>query len=58
MHAAAGTPHLGLEEPRIRGLAMRLPRFVLGQPLPIIALPGLPPDVRGGLVPVADCHPY
>src|SRR5712691_1493340 len=39
MHAGVGIPHLGLEEPRIRGLAMRLPRFVLGQPLPIIALP-------------------
>src|SRR5207237_105870 len=38
MHAGAGIPHLGLEEPRIRGLAMRLPRFVQGQPLPILAL--------------------
>ena len=47
MHARAGMHHLGLEEPRIRGLAMRLPRFVQGQPLPILALPGLPPDVRG-----------
>jgi len=47
MHAGAGIPHLGLEEPRIRGLTMRLPRFVQGQPLPILALPDLPPDVRG-----------
>jgi hypothetical protein len=47
MHAGAGILHLGLEEPRIRGLAMRLPRFVQGQPLPILALPGLLPDVRG-----------
>jgi hypothetical protein len=47
MQAGGDIPHLGLEEPRIRGLAMRLPRFVQGQPLPLLALPSLPPDVRG-----------
>jgi ERCC4-related helicase len=41
------TPHLGLEEPRIRGLATRLPRFVPGQPIPCLRYPGLPEDVNG-----------
>jgi superfamily II DNA or RNA helicase len=44
------SPHysnLGLEEPRIRGLAMRLPRFAPGQPVPIVSIPGLSEEVQG-----------
>ncbi len=33
--------HLTLEEPKVRDLAMRLPRFAPGQPLPIVSIPGL-----------------
>ncbi|MDI6762974.1 MAG: helicase-related protein [Thermodesulfobacteriota bacterium] len=39
--------HLTLENPRIRGLAMQITRVVPDQPIPIIGLSGLPPDVRG-----------
>jgi len=39
--------HLTLEDPAVRGLAMRLPRVVPGQPLPCIVLPDLPADVQG-----------
>jgi superfamily II DNA or RNA helicase len=39
--------HLTLEEPRVRGLAMRLPRFVPGQPVPIVSIPGLSEEVQG-----------
>lgn len=39
--------HLTLEDPAIRGLAMRLPRVAPGQPIPCIVLLGLPADVRG-----------
>ena len=39
--------HLTLEEPKIRGLAMRLPRFAPGQPVPIVSIPGLSEQVRG-----------
>jgi len=39
--------HLTLEEPKIRGLAMRLPRFVPGQPVPIVSIPGLTKEVQG-----------
>ncbi len=45
--ANASTHHLTLEDARIRGLAMRLPRFAAGQPIPCITLPGLPLDVQG-----------
>lgn len=41
------TLHLGLEEPRVRGLANHLPRFAPGQPVPCLHLSGLPGDVRG-----------
>lgn len=44
------SPHhsnLGLDEPRIRALAMRLPRFAPGQPVPIVSIPGLSPDIIG-----------
>jgi len=39
--------HLTLEDPKVRALAMRLPAFAPGQPVPVIALPGLPPEVVG-----------
>lgn len=39
--------HLTLEHPRIRGLATTLPRFVLGQPIPVVALPGVSSQVSG-----------
>ncbi|MCK9221198.1 MAG: DEAD/DEAH box helicase [Limnochordia bacterium] len=39
--------HLTLEEPRVRGLVMRLPRFAQGQPIPIIELAGMPVGVCG-----------
>jgi len=39
--------HLTLEEPKVRGLAMRLPRFAPGQPVPIVSIPGLSGEVRG-----------
>lgn len=49
-HHSSLSPHysnLGLEEPRIRGLAMRLPRFAPGQPVPIVSIPGLSCEVVG-----------
>jgi superfamily II DNA or RNA helicase len=39
--------HLTLEEPKIRGLALRLPRFAPGQPVPVVSIPGLSEEVRG-----------
>ena len=42
--------HLTLEEPKVRGLAMRLPRFAPGQPVPIVSIPGSfrgSPEVSG-----------
>ena len=39
--------HLTLEEPKIRGLAMRLPRFAPGQPIPIVSIPGLSGEIQG-----------
>ncbi|MGO9308154.1 MAG: helicase-related protein [Spirochaetia bacterium] len=39
--------HLTLEEPKVRGLAMRLPRFAPGQPVPIVSIPGLSGEVQG-----------
>ena len=39
--------HLTLEEPKVRGLAMRLPLFVPGQPVPIVSIPGLSGEVQG-----------
>lgn len=46
-HSALRTPHLGLEEPRIRGLAMRLPRFAPGQPISIVTIPGISDEITG-----------
>ena len=39
--------HLTLEDPRLRELAERLPRFAPGQPIPCLAITGLPAGVRG-----------
>ncbi|MBF0371567.1 MAG: DEAD/DEAH box helicase family protein [Magnetococcales bacterium] len=39
--------HLTLEDPRIRGLTSGLPRFVPGQPVPVINLPGLSGQIQG-----------
>ncbi len=39
--------HLTLEEPKVRGLAMRLPRFAPGQPIPVVTIPDLSPDIIG-----------
>lgn len=38
---------LTLEDPRVRSLTRRLPRFAPGQPVPIVALPGLSGQVSG-----------
>ena len=46
-HRHATAQRLTLENPRVRGLAERLPRFAPGQPIPCIALEGLPAEVRG-----------
>ena len=39
--------HLTLEDPRVRGLVMRLHRFAPGQPIPVVSIPGLSRDIRG-----------
>lgn len=39
--------HLTLEEPRIRGIATRVARFVPGQPIPAIEVTGIPWEIRG-----------
>jgi len=39
--------HLTLEEPRVRGLAMRLPRCAPGQPVPVVAIPEVSAEVQG-----------
>ncbi|MFZ1632086.1 MAG: helicase, partial [Anaerolineae bacterium] len=39
--------HLTLEEPRVRGLAMRIPRCAPGQPVPVVAIPGVSAEVQG-----------
>ena len=38
---------LSLENSRIRGLAMNLPQFISGQPLPCVSINGLPKTVAG-----------
>ena len=48
--------HLTLEEPKVRGLAMRLPRFAPGQPVPSRVDPWCLRGSPGHLVPVADRH--
>jgi SNF2 family DNA or RNA helicase len=39
--------HLTLEDPKLRGLTMRLPRFAPGQPIPVVSIPGLSEEVHG-----------
>lgn len=39
--------HLTLEDSRVRGLAMRLPRFAPGQPVSIVTIPGVTDEVTG-----------
>jgi hypothetical protein len=39
--------HLTLEEPRIRGIATRVPRFVPGQPIALVAVNGVALEIRG-----------
>lgn len=39
--------HVTLEDPRVRGLATRLSPFVPGQPVPVITLSGLAPEIKG-----------
>jgi len=39
--------YLTLEDPRVRGLAMRLPRFAPGQPVPVVSISGISDEVRG-----------
>jgi len=39
--------HLTLENSRIRDLAIRLPRFVPGQPVPVITIPGITEEITG-----------
>jgi superfamily II DNA or RNA helicase len=39
--------HLTMEEPRVRGLAMRLPRFAPGQPVPVVSMSGVSDELRG-----------
>jgi SNF2 family DNA or RNA helicase len=45
--SAVGDGHLTLEEPRIRDLVLRMPRFTLGQPVAVLRLAALPGDVAG-----------
>jgi superfamily II DNA or RNA helicase len=49
-HSSSLSPRysrLGLEEPRIRGLAMRLPRFAPGQPIPVVSISDVPSEIIG-----------
>jgi SNF2 family DNA or RNA helicase len=46
-HDALRTAHLGLEDPRIRDLVTRLPRFAPGQSIPCFRSSQLPEDVDG-----------
>lgn len=39
--------HLTLEDSRIRGLAMGLPRFVPGQPVSVVTIPGITDEITG-----------
>jgi len=39
--------HLTLEDSRVRGLAMRLPRFAPGQPVSVVTIPGITNEVTG-----------
>lgn len=39
--------HVTLEDPRVRGLAMRLPRIAPGQPVPVVSISGVAPEIQG-----------
>lgn len=39
--------HITLEEPKVRGLVMRLPRFAPNQPIPIVSIHGLSEEIQG-----------
>ena len=39
--------HLTLENSKVRGLAIRLPRFVSGQPISVVTIPGVTDEVTG-----------
>ncbi|HDM78345.1 MAG TPA: hypothetical protein ENG51_18075 [Deltaproteobacteria bacterium] len=39
--------HLTLEDPRVRNLAVNIPIFAQGQPVPVITLPGLAKEIKG-----------
>jgi len=39
--------HLTLEDPKVRGLAVRLPRFAPGQPVPVVSIPGVSKEIQG-----------
>ena len=41
------TRHLTIEDPRIRGLTMQMPRFVSGQLIPVVSIPKLSPEIVG-----------
>ena len=41
------TSVLTLENSRIRGLALNLPAFAMGQPIPCVSIEGLPESIRG-----------
>ncbi len=43
----AGTPLLSVEEPRVRAILSRLPRFAPGQPIPALVLEGISDKVTG-----------
>jgi hypothetical protein len=39
--------HLTLEDPKVRGLVIRLPRFAPGQPVPSVSIPGVVNEIEG-----------
>ena len=39
--------HLTLEDPRIRGLTMKMPRLARSQPVPVVLIPDLQAETRG-----------
>jgi hypothetical protein len=47
LHPAQCTLHLSLENSRVRGLALSLPQFSTGQPLPCVSVSGLPANIAG-----------
>ena len=46
-HSALRTPHFDLSNNRVRGLALNLPQVATGQPLPCVAVSGLPSSITG-----------